>query len=168
MTHTTILGRVHPKRVLCISRGKLHRKTLTEIEVVEPPSFLVNQSFDFFGNSPLNLGVYATSLGYLDMCVGSYSVTETGSTTADWLISYSQDLYLITIEEGYDESLFATFTKNTGTIFQAFKPKVWTFVRCFVIPMFGLLMVTTKEPNGVPLFRLMKTSWRKMTKREKS
>jgi hypothetical protein len=112
------------------------------IEVVVPPAFLINGSYVFFGNSQFDLCVYATSLGYLDMCVASYFVTEKRATTADWLVLNSQDLYLITIQEGFNETTFASFTKNTGTIFQAFKPEVWTFVSCFVIPLFGILMVT--------------------------
>jgi len=47
------------------------------INITEPPDFLRNKSDAFFGGtSAFDFCVYATSLGYLGMCMAQYTITE--------------------------------------------------------------------------------------------
>ena len=111
------------------------------LEIVEPQSFLVNKSLDFFGTSKSDLCIYATSLGFIDICVASYTITEKRATSANWLVMQTDQLFLVTMTVGWDDTLYDRLQKNTGTIFQAFESKVWILVICFVIPCFGILTV---------------------------
>jgi hypothetical protein len=113
-----------------------------DIELFTPPAFLVNKSTEFFQSaSKLDLCIYATSLGLLDMCVGEYTISDSRGSVTDFLVLDEVELYLVTT--GINEVLtpYERFHTNTATIFQSFTASTWFFTTCFMIPVMGLLMV---------------------------
>lgn len=55
-----------------------------QFEITEPPEFLWNRSMEYFqSTSKFDFCVYATSLGYLDMCIAQYTVTDQRASSTD-------------------------------------------------------------------------------------
>jgi hypothetical protein len=110
--------------------------------VKTPEDFLVSRSEGFMKtNSKFDLCIYATALGYLDMCIASYVVTSERAAMTDWVILGANDLYLVT-KSSASVSQWTQVKKNLSTIFQPFEWQVWAFAIIFVIPCMGMLMVS--------------------------
>lgn len=106
-----------------------------------PPEFLRNRSMEYFNSaSNFDFCVYATSLGYLDLCLAQYTITDQRASTTDWLVLGSQDVNLI-VQYQSTLSGWDRFTEQLRTIFLPFTDDVWLFLVVFVIPMLGMLMV---------------------------
>jgi hypothetical protein len=113
------------------------------LRLTAPPEFLRNSSNEFFGsNSSFDFCVYATSLGYLDMCVAQYTVTDQRASSTDFLLLESSGVYLV-VQTASAESKngWTDFMASVEVIFQPFTPGTWLFMLVFVIPVFGILMV---------------------------
>ena len=109
------------------------------IQLVEPPSFLRDKSKEFFGGpSSFSFCVYAASLGFVDFCVGHYSVTpQRGSATDFYLLEY-KDVYVIGMDDMYySHDRYAAYT----TILRPFTVSAWIFIVCFAIPVLGALFI---------------------------
>lgn len=111
------------------------------LQLTEPPEFLRNRSVDFFGDSSFSYCVYATALGYLDLCVAQYSVTDKRATATDWFMLESEPLYLIVQTDGESMTRWQQFWEYATTISQPFTPGAWFFIIVFVIPVLGILFV---------------------------
>ena len=112
------------------------------LEIKTPEDFLVNRSAGFMKtNSKFDLCIYATALGFLDMCVASYVITEERAGVTDWVVLGAQDLYLVT-KSSAKLSEWTKIMTNMATIFQPFEWKVWVLAVVFVIPCMGILMVS--------------------------
>ena len=112
------------------------------LELAQPPEFLKNRSQAYFASeSQFDLCVYATALGYLDMCVAQYTITDQRASSTDWLLLGSQSIYLVVHTESTSIGKFEFFLKSIATIFQPFTPETWIFIVLFVIPVLGALMV---------------------------
>jgi hypothetical protein len=114
-----------------------------KLSLTAPPEFLRNSSNEFFGShSSFDFCVYATSLGYLDMCVAQYTVTDQRASSTEFLLLDSTGVYLV-VQTASAESKngWAEFMESVTVIFQPFTPGTWLFILAFVIPVFGILMV---------------------------
>lgn len=111
-----------------------------QIELTEPPRDLRSKAQDFFqSSSNFDYCVYATSLGYVDMCVAQYTVTDARASTTDFLLLGSSGIYLVASEK--QGGSWDQFFESLSTIFQPFTFGTWLFVVFFVIPIMGCLMV---------------------------
>jgi len=111
------------------------------INMTRPPDWLRNNSMEFFGNSNFDLCVYAVSLGYLDFCVGSFSINEKRSSVTTIFEMTSDPVYLITHVEGGGQTDWESFSTAAITIFQPFTPQAWMMIFLFCLPILGLLML---------------------------
>ena len=114
------------------------------INITEPPRFLRERSRDFFqSTSNFDLCIFAATLGFIDLCVAQYTITQARTTTSDWLVLDSEELFLI-MEAELDSSrnFFGQFDRNIRTIFDPFEKNTWAFVIGIVIPLMGILFVT--------------------------
>uniref|UniRef100_A0A7S4UM90 Ionotropic glutamate receptor C-terminal domain-containing protein n=1 Tax=Ditylum brightwellii TaxID=49249 RepID=A0A7S4UM90_9STRA len=87
------------------------------------------------------LSVYATSLGYLDFCIGAYTITSKRAAFADFFETTDNGLYLITFVDSGGTS-WDVFRKEFLTVFQPFEWKVWMLIMFFFIPALSILMLT--------------------------
>jgi hypothetical protein len=111
------------------------------INITVPPSFLLSHAERQMGtSSPFDFCVYATSLGYLDICIAQYTVTNKRASITDWMILSNQDVHLITKMEP-DLNGWELFCNQATTIFQPFTMNTWLFIIFVVIPVLGGLMV---------------------------
>ena len=63
------------------------------------PEHLREESVAFFSTSSFDRCVYATSLGYLDFCVGRYTMTNKRASAATFFTLFSKPLYLVVFME---------------------------------------------------------------------
>jgi len=134
---------------------------------VEPPAWLRAESERFFGSSSFDYCVYATSLGYLDLCVSSYTVTDKRASVVTFFETYDDPIYLVTYRD--DDEL--SFGEAFLMVFRPFTPGVWFMIVCFVLPVLGLLMLFHERgapgsayPDFVPALRFNPDGTRTATK----
>lgn len=112
-----------------------------QMNFTAPPEFLRNRSRAYFNSqSPFDLCVYATALGFLDFCLAQYTITNQRAATTDWLLLGSQDLHLVVQYDDGKQGL-AGFLDKSWTIFQPFTPGAWAMMILIFIPLLGILMV---------------------------
>jgi hypothetical protein len=114
------------------------------LNVMEPPlPELRNRSNAFFGGtSSFDFCIYTTALGYLDMCVGQYTVSAVRASSAEFFILDSLGVYLIARStDGEGESYWHEFLESVVLVFQPFTTGTWAFMLFFFLPIFGCLMV---------------------------
>jgi hypothetical protein len=107
------------------------------------PEYLKNSSSKFFGSSSsFDFCVYATSLGYLDLCVSQFTVSDERATSADFLLLDSTGIYLV-VQTGAAKSRhnLEEFLQSANVLFKPFAAETWMFIIFFLIPVFGILMV---------------------------
>jgi len=90
------------------------------LSVTEPPQFLRDNSNEFFlSESSFDLCVYATSLGYLDLCVAQYTITDQRAASTSFMVLDSSPLYVIVEAETTEDQKFAReFIGSVSVIFQ--------------------------------------------------
>jgi hypothetical protein len=119
------------------------------LNLTQPPDFLRERSKEFFGTeSQFDYCVYATSLGYLDMCVAQYTITDQRASTTDWLLLGSSGIYLVVDTDDQTQSSLQFFLSSVSTIFQPFTAETWLFIVFFVIPVLGCLMIVHESGKG--------------------
>jgi hypothetical protein len=109
------------------------------IELGEPPEFLWFKSLGFFGLSQVDFCIYATSLGFLDLCVGDITVTAQRAGALEFYVLDSQRIQIMTTTS--TASRYKQFRQSSATIFQPFTRGTWLFIIFLVIPLFGALLV---------------------------
>eukprot|EP00547_Thalassionema_nitzschioides_P011430 CAMPEP_0194258138 /NCGR_PEP_ID=MMETSP0158-20130606/40688_1 /TAXON_ID=33649 /ORGANISM="Thalassionema nitzschioides, Strain L26-B" /LENGTH=658 /DNA_ID=CAMNT_0038997441 /DNA_START=110 /DNA_END=2086 /DNA_ORIENTATION=- len=111
-----------------------------EIVKTAPPEWLHKGSMSFFGgSSKFDFCVYATSLGYLDFCVGSYTISTKRSSVTTMFETESDPVYLFvhdSANDGWEE-----FSYNFRLIGQPFSYGAWLLIFFFTLPVMGMLMV---------------------------
>jgi len=113
-----------------------------QINMTQPPDFLLNHSRQFFGSSKFDLCVYATSLGYLDFCVGGFFITEKRASVTTMYETSSDPVYLITFDESDSGATsWEAFIATTLTIFTPFTAGAWIMIFFFALPILGLLLL---------------------------
>ena len=122
------------------------------INSVTPPEWLKEKARSFFGNNGnFDFCVYAATLGFLDLCVGEFTITEQRASVAEWISMDDQLIYMVSQDLGYvafyhvGRSRFQSFwddqAQNIQTIFQPFTPQAWMFTVLGVIPFMALLFL---------------------------
>ena len=109
------------------------------LNVTRPPEWLKNQSHRFFGKSNFDYCVYATALGYLDFCVGGFSINPKRAAVANFFEMSTEPVYLITFVQE-DGTSFEDIWKLSMTIFQPFTFGSWVVILC-LLPLLGLIML---------------------------
>eukprot|EP00592_Proboscia_alata_P003454 CAMPEP_0194370198 /NCGR_PEP_ID=MMETSP0174-20130528/18482_1 /TAXON_ID=216777 /ORGANISM="Proboscia alata, Strain PI-D3" /LENGTH=610 /DNA_ID=CAMNT_0039147505 /DNA_START=50 /DNA_END=1879 /DNA_ORIENTATION=- len=104
-----------------------------------PPEWLKNESVQFFGGSSFDFCVYATSLGYLDLCVAAYTITTKRASVADFFVTTTNPVYLITAIAKKDG--WGAFIQQVQTVFAPFTWGTWGMIFLFCIPVLGLIML---------------------------
>jgi Ligand-gated ion channel len=124
------------------------------IELVEPPSFLLNRSNEYFSSeSSFDLCIYTAALGFADFCVAEYNINEIRASSADFIALGSNPLYLILNSFENSKALkgWDDFAKNFQNLFLPFEAQVWMLLIFGMIPLMGCLMLVHEydHPGGV-------------------
>lgn len=122
-----------------------------EMDVVSPPEWLKNQSERFFGSSSFDRCVHSAALGYVDLCVAAYTITDKRASVTTFFETADDPIYLITFDED-DSSFWTSFL----TVFRPFTLGSWLMIFAFSLPLLGLLMFY--HEYGVPGSAFPKTS----------
>ena len=102
----------------------------------KPPDFLKNMSLAYFGTqSSFDLCTYAVGAGFIDFCVGDYTISDARLFVADWVKLKTNFLYLAVPITVGDQSLADTIL----TMFRPFQIQTWLFIFLFVVPVLGFL-----------------------------
>ena len=111
------------------------------INVTAPPSWLREGSQRFFGPSSFDYCVYATSLGYLDVCVAAYSITDKRAAVTTFFETSDDPVYLITFTDTGESTSWSSFKEEFGKIFAPFTGAAWAMIVLLSLPLLGLLMM---------------------------
>ena len=112
------------------------------LNITSPPIWLQHESAKFFGDSSFDACVYATSLGYLDLCIGAYTITDKRASVTPFFELGSDPVYLVTFSD--DEtgvSYQETLLRSVLTIFQPFTYGSWIMIAFICLPVLGALML---------------------------
>ena len=117
------------------------------MELVEPPSFLQDR-MEFFlqkaNATEFDLCVYATTLGFLDFCVGQYAITPERASVAEFYTLQHKEIHLLgmTNPDAYRK------VKRKSRVLEPFRPMTWWFMILFVVPTFSVLFVFHEYNQG--------------------
>lgn len=110
------------------------------IEMVAPPDFLIEPAKEFFNStSHFDLCAYAVSLGYVDLCVGSFTLSSSRVSSGKFMKLAKNPIYLITFANE-EKSWINEFFTDAILLLTPFSANVWLFMFLFVIPVMSLLM----------------------------
>jgi len=111
------------------------------LNYTKPPEWIYNYSREYFGSDSLfDYCVYAVGLGYLDLCIASYTFTTKRTETTPHFEMHSNNFYLFIKKEQEDVSPWQEFRDNLPKIFDPFTDFVWICILVF-ISILGLIMV---------------------------
>ena len=116
------------------------------LQLTPPPAFLLNRSLAYFGGSRFSYCVYATALGFLDLCIAQYTITAARGGTSKWIVLGDQPMRLIIFQE--QASAVSNVADAISRTFRPFTLDAWLFIVLIVIPILGGLMVL--HEYGVP------------------
>mmetsp|Transcript_11479 Transcript_11479/g.25728 ORF Transcript_11479/g.25728 Transcript_11479/m.25728 type:complete len:818 (-) Transcript_11479:238-2691(-) len=111
------------------------------LNVTAPPPWLRDGSQRFFGSSSFDYCVYAASLGYVDLCVAAYSITDKRAAVTTFFETSDDPIYLITFTDSGDSTSWSSFTEEFGKIFAPFTGAAWAMIVLLSLPLLGLLMM---------------------------
>uniref|UniRef100_A0A7S4NEA8 Ionotropic glutamate receptor C-terminal domain-containing protein n=1 Tax=Odontella aurita TaxID=265563 RepID=A0A7S4NEA8_9STRA len=120
------------------------------MNVTSPPDFLRKESEKYFGKSSFDYCVYAAALGYVDLCVASYTVSDKRASVTSFFETSSDSVYLVVFKEEGGRVTWESFRTSFLTIFQPFTLGSWLMIVFFSLPVLGLLMLfhEYKAPGG--------------------
>ena len=125
-----------------------------ELQLTRPPDFLEEQARDSIGSGDAFAQcIHATALGFIDLCIASFTINTVRATVANFVQIGTDDVYLIVND--YHGSNNDSFFSNLGKVFAPLKPETWGFMLFFVIPLLGLL--TVFHEYGTSLFPKTRT-----------
>ena len=115
-----------------------------EINMTKPPDFVKDLSIDYFGGesepNDFDYCIYATALGHLDFCVGSYTISAERSLAVPMIEISNSPLYLMVLN-GQEKNFGKTFALQFLTVFRPFTTGSWIMIFVFCIPLLSLLML---------------------------
>ena len=117
--------------------------------LLAPPAFLKNRSIAGVYANPFDECIYATTLGYLDFCIGTYAATTSRIAATDFALLASSSFKLLRSGDITSDS----WASNAGTIYQPFEQETWIFMILFVIPVMGLLFIVHEWNQRGSLYR---------------
>ena len=110
------------------------------LEITRPPEWLKNESEKFFGNSEFGYCVYATALGYLDLCIADYTISAERAAMTPFFETSSVPIYLVVFVTPDDEGAWQAFFQNFRTIFLPFTRGSWLLILFGCLPLLGVIM----------------------------
>ena len=112
------------------------------INVTAPPAYLQAGSQQFFGGtSSFDFCVYAASLGYVDLCVAAYSITDRRASATTFFETSDDPIYLVTFDDDSGGTSWSSFTSEFGKVFAPFTWGSWLMIVLISLPLLGLLMM---------------------------
>lgn len=112
-----------------------------DIEVVAPPEFLREEAIKFFNStSSFDFCVYATALGYVDLCVGEYTLTNDRIVASQWFEYVTHSFYLVTFMQK-PESVLKVFWDEASTLLKPFQWRVWLVIFFLFMPFMSLIIL---------------------------
>jgi Ligand-gated ion channel len=115
--------------------------------ITEPPDSLRNKSIEYLNGTDFDFCIYTAALGYVDMCIAQYTITEQRALSTNFLQLGYDGLYLIAMDDSFYASRWESFLHSVGTIFRPFTMDSWLFILFFVIPVLGCLMIVHEQGN---------------------
>ena len=94
----------------------------------------------FGGSSSFDFCVYAASLGYVDLCVAAYSITDKRAAATTFFQTSDDPIYLVTFSEDSGTS-WSSFKEQFGKLFSPFTLGAWVMIVLISLPILGLLMM---------------------------
>ncbi|CAB9511679.1 expressed unknown protein [Seminavis robusta] len=85
--------------------------------------------------SPFDLCVYVTAAGFVDLCVGDFTITQDRIFETRWIKLQTRYLYLAVPFEYGDQSVW----DDVMTLFKPYQWQTWCFMLFFVVPMMTIL-----------------------------
>ena len=118
------------------------------INRTSPPKRLKAKSTEYSSSSTFDYCLYATALGYLDFCVGLFTVTNQRAATANFYVLTSEPLYLYIF--GSETEDWKTFLDQLGAVFAPFSTLSWFLIFLVFLPIISTLFVfhEFKTPLG--------------------
>mmetsp|Transcript_41485 Transcript_41485/g.76652 ORF Transcript_41485/g.76652 Transcript_41485/m.76652 type:complete len:711 (-) Transcript_41485:257-2389(-) len=118
------------------------------LNITSPPNFLRVESQKYFGKSSFDYCVYAAALGYVDLCVASYTIADKRASVTSFFETSANKVFLVVFEE--EGATWESFKTNFLTVFQPFTLGAWLFIFLFCLPVLGLLMLfhEYRTPGG--------------------
>ena len=122
-------------------------------QVMAPPAMLTKAAKQFYRReiNNMDLCVYATTLGFLDICVALMLIDNSRASTTDWIIISTFELYLV-VKNDDPKSIVEQLKRNTELIFRPYKATTWLFMALFVIPVFGMLLLYHEYGQSYSIF----------------
>ena len=110
------------------------------LNFTKPPEWIYNHSSLYFGDdNSFDYCVYAVSLGYLDMCIASYSLTRKRTKITPFFEVFGEDVYLY-IKSEPKMSLWQEFYTHIPKIFGSFTIFAWMCIIVYLL-LLGLIML---------------------------
>ena len=108
------------------------------VNITEPPDEIKSNSILHAGsNSSFTQCVFATSLGYVDFCVGLFTITSVRNSMSPFFVVEAQPVYAVSREVNRNMDLTSGFV----IIFRPFTPAVWLLF-LFTIVLLNVVFAT--------------------------
>lgn len=115
------------------------------LNITKPPDFLKQNVKTMLGaTNPFDHCLYATTLGYVDMCLAQYAINTRRALTGTFIRLESEMMYLVVHRDK------EKFGNSIVTVFAPLKAETWFFIIVIVLPILGLL--TLYHEYGNPSF----------------
>jgi len=111
------------------------------IEMVSPPVNLKADANEYFNStSSFDYCVYAAALGYVDFCVGAFTLTNDRVSSAPWFVLGDHAIQLITFLQE-PESAFMRFWDDASTLLKPFAWRVWLVMSLLFMPLMSFIIL---------------------------
>ncbi|CAB9522496.1 expressed unknown protein [Seminavis robusta] len=116
------------------------------LNLTQPPPWLLPESQKFFGKSSFDYCVYATALGYLDLCIADYTITLQRSSVTPFFETSVGEIYLVVFSDT-ERLSFSYLAKRFALVFEPFTAGSWVTIFCIMLPILGLVMFFHEYDN---------------------
>jgi len=121
------------------------RQSGIQLRIVSPPTEFREQAEASLGSSNVFAQcVHAAALGYVDLCVASFTINTPRALAANFIELDTNEIYLIVSSK---DNTNPSFHENLKKVFAPFLTETWVFIICFVIPVLGLLTLFHEYGN---------------------
>lgn len=120
--------------------------SLTDPSQDFPAQNLTGHSAEYHDGSlsRFDLCVYATAAGYVDLCIGDFTMTDRRLFETNWIKLQSRPLHVVVPFTYGEDSLW----DDALTLFQPFQWQTWVFMLAFVVPIFSLFFFVFDDGNS--------------------
>lgn len=111
------------------------------IEIVSPPDHLRADANEYLDSATnFDFCVYAAALGYVDFCVGSFTVTTNRASYAPWFVLGEHAIQIVTFQQR-PESALKRFWDDASTILKPFEWRVWIVMFLLFMPIMSFIIL---------------------------